>query len=224
MRPDPSPAPLHGPRIERRYDLARVGLFRRRTSTEELVRGHLERLGVSLFWSRSALDAIHYCERGEYFEPVFSVAGPAPARSVVALMNLEPFMRGEIDWTVSPSESPFWVGSIGELHDDLFEATAIRFLDLYWSEENPSARPDLDAALRDMAEDVAGALSRDLQGGADSETWRGLFALGSGGYVWRIAEKAGEQTIKISAVKGAKPTTYYVLLTGKIGEKDRRAS
>ena len=99
-----------------------------------MLQGHLERLGVSSFWLRSALDAIRYCEQGDFFQPVFSVAGPAPARSVVALMRLEPFVRGEIDWTISPSESPFWVGSVGELQDELFDATASRFLDLYWSE------------------------------------------------------------------------------------------
>ena len=86
-----------------------MGIFRRRTRLEDVLQEHLERLGVSSCWLRSALDAIHYCEQGDFFQPVFSVAGPAPARSVVALMRLEPFVRGEIDWTISPSESPFWV-------------------------------------------------------------------------------------------------------------------
>jgi hypothetical protein len=141
-----------------------------------VVRAHLERLGVSSFWLRSALDAIHHCEQGDFFQPVFSVAGPAPARSVVALMRLEPFVRGEIDWTISPSESPFWVGSLGDPKDEVFDATASRFLDLYWSDRNPSVRPDLEAALRGMARV------------ADDEARRGLLALGSAGYVWRVAE------------------------------------
>src|SRR5215210_5092796 len=55
------------------YDALAVGLFKRRTGADELLRGHLERLGVSPFWLRSALDAIRYCEEGEYFQPVFSV-------------------------------------------------------------------------------------------------------------------------------------------------------
>jgi hypothetical protein len=171
-----------------------VGLFRRRTKIEELVRGHLERLGVSPFWLRSALDAIRYCEQGEYFQPVFSVAGPAPARSVVALMNLEPFVRSEIDWTVSPSESPFWVGSVGDLQDDLFDATAKRFLDLYWSDQNPSVRPDFDAALRAMTTAVQGTLSDETAAALDYEGWRGLWTLGSAGYVWRIAESGAQTT------------------------------
>ena len=171
-----------------------VGLFKRRTSIEELVRGHLDRLGVSPFWSRSALDAIRYCEQGEYFQPVFSVAGPAPARSVVALMNLEPFVRGEIDWTVSPSESPFWVGSIGDLQDDLFDATAKRFLELYWSDQNPSIRPDLEAALRVMARTLEEALSEEAAALLDEAGWRDLWALGSGGYVWRVAESFVQTT------------------------------
>jgi hypothetical protein len=165
-----------------------VGLFRRRTNVEELLRGHLERLGVSPFWFRSALDAIRYCEQGEYFQPVFSVLGPAPARSVVALMNLEPFVRSEIDWTISPSESPFWVGSVGDLQDDLFDATAKRFLDLYWSDQNPSVRPDVDTALHAMATAVKETLSDGAAAELDYAGWRGLWAFGSAGYVWRIAE------------------------------------
>jgi hypothetical protein len=148
---------------------------------------HLERLGVSSFWLRSALDAIHYCEQGDSFQPVFSVAGPAPARSVVALMKLEPFVRGEIDWTISPSESPFWVGSVGDLQDELFDATASRFLDLYWSDRNPSVRPDLNAAFRDMtafAENEPPNATHARNEDARHSVW----ALGSAGYVWRVAE------------------------------------
>jgi hypothetical protein len=193
LRPDPLLGSLRA-RLESSYDRARVGLFRRRTSTEELIRGQLERLGVSPFWLRSALDAIRYCEQGDYFEPVFSVAGPAPARSVVALMRLEPFVRGTIDWTISPSESPFWVGSVGDLQDDLFDATAKRFLDLYWSDENPSVRPDLEAALRVMAATVKEALRHESAGALADPAWRSLWALGSAGYVWRVAESAARTT------------------------------
>lgn len=170
---------------------ARVGLLRRRTSVEGLVRAHLERLGISPFWLRSALDAVRYCEQGEYFQPVFSVAGPAPARSVVALMRLEPFVRSEIDWTVSPSESPFWVGSVGDLEDDPFEKTAKRFLDLYWSERNPSARPDLEAAVG-MVAAVKEVLTEEAAQTVDDAGWRGLWALGSAGYVWRVAERVAQ--------------------------------
>ena len=153
-----------------------MGLFRRRTTLEEVLPAHLERLGVSSFWLRSALDAIHYCEQGDIFQPVFGVAGPAPARSVVALMKLEPFVRGEIDWSISPSESPFWVGALGDPRDEVFDATASRFLELYWSERNPSVRTDLQAALRDMDEP------------------RSLLPLASAGYVWRAAESATRTT------------------------------
>jgi hypothetical protein len=156
-----------------------VGLFRRRTSLEDVLRAHLERLGVSSFWLRSALDAIRYCEQGDFFQPVFGVAGPAPARSVVALMRLEPFVRGEIDWTISPSESPFWVGSLGDPQDELFAKTASRFLELFWSDGNPSARPDLEAALRQLTVVAEEELPA---------------ALGSAGYVWRVAEAAALTT------------------------------
>lgn len=170
-------------RFKAGYHAARVGLFRRRTSTEELLRGHLERLGVSPFWLRSAVDAIRYCEQGDYFLPVFSVAGPAPARSVVALMRLEPFVRGQIDWAISPSESPFWVGSVGDLHDELFEETAQRFVDLYWSDQHPRETPAVEAALRSLL--AAPEKSTDSMS-------RGLGALGSAGFVWRVAESAAQ--------------------------------
>ena len=158
-----------------------------------MLQGHLERLGVSSFWLRSALDAIRYCEQGDFFQPVFSVAGPAPARSVVALMRLEPFVRAEIDWTISPSESPFWVGAVGELQDELFDATASRFLDLYWSEDNPSVRPDLEAAFRDMVSFAENELPEATP--PQNEDARHLLsALGSGGYVWRVAESTAQTT------------------------------
>ena len=171
----------------RGYHGLAVGLFSRRTRLEDVLREHLERLDVSSFWLRSALDAIHYCEQGDFFQPVFSVAGPAPARSVVALMRLEPFVRGEIDWTISPSESPFWVGSVGELQDELFDATASRFLDLYWSDRNPSVRPDLDAAFRDMITFAEGELP-EATPAQDEDARHRRWALGSAGYVWRVAE------------------------------------
>jgi hypothetical protein len=170
----------------------RVGLFRRKTRTEDEIRSHLERLGISPSWLRSALDAIRYCEAGNEFEPVFSVAGPAPARSVVALMGLEPFVRGEIDWSISPSESPLWVGSVGDLHDDLFDATAERFLELYSSAENPTIRPELEDAIRTAVEEASVETGREEVD--DQDLSRGLWALGSGGYVWRVAERGAQTT------------------------------
>ncbi len=169
-----------------------VRLFRRKASLDEALRGHLERSGLSPFWLPSALDAIRSCEQGEYFQPVFSVAGPAPARSVVALMKLEPYVRREIDWAVSPSESPFWVGSIGRLQNELFEATVARFLNLYGSERNPLLNPELEAALEAMVLTLESEMpvEADTQG---ERVRRGLLALGSAGYIWRVAE-ASDQT------------------------------
>ena len=102
-------------------------------------------------------------------------------------------MRAEIDWTISPSESPFWVGSVGELQEELFDATASRFLDLYWSEDNPSVRPDLEAAFRDMVSFAENELPGATP--AQNEDARHLLsALGSGGYVWRVAESTARTT------------------------------
>jgi hypothetical protein len=170
------------------YDAPAVSLFKRRVAADDLLRGHLERLGVSPFWLRSALDAIRYCEQGEYFQPVFSVAGPAPARSVIALLRLEPYVQGEIDWNVSPSESPFWVGSVGDLRDELFEETAERFVGLYWSDQNPAVAPAFDGALRSMVAAVEESLTEVGEGPLEGEVWRSIWSLGSGGYVWRVAE------------------------------------
>ena len=167
-------------------------LFRRRTETEELLRGHLERLGLPPVWLQSAKDAIGYCEKGEYFQPVFSVAGPAPARSVIALMQLEPFVGREIDWSISPSESPFWVGFVGDLNEELFSETAKRFIDLYWSDRNPSIAPDLEAPLSAMVSDVVRSLSARGEDGLAVDALRSIRALGSGGYVWRVAESGVE--------------------------------
>ena len=169
-----------------------MGLFRRKTTVEDAVRSHLERLGISPFWLRSALDAIHHCEKSRQFEPVFGVAGPAPARSVVALMGLEPFLRGEIDWSISPSESPLWVGSVGDLHDEIFDATAKRFLELYSSADNPAMRPEVEDAIRNAAEEAPVVKGRER--GDQQVVSTGLEALGMAGYVWRVAESRAHTT------------------------------
>ena len=196
-----------------------MGRFRRRAKLDEVLRAHLERLEVSSFWLRSALDAIRYCEQGDFFQPVFSVAGPAPARSVVALLRLEPFVRGEIDWTISPSESPFWVGSLGDPRDELFETTASRFLELYWSDRNPSARPDLEAALRDLVivgeDELLDATARR------DEARRGLLALGSAGYVWRVAESTARPT-KLNVRAALEKEVEAVVASFPKGEPDER--
>jgi hypothetical protein len=171
-----------------------VRLFKRRPRTEDLIRAHLDRLAISPVWLQSALDAIRFCERGEYFQPIFSAAGPAPARSVVALMKLEPFVGREIDWGVSPSESPSWVGFVGDLNEELFTETTRRFVDLYWSERNPSAAPDLEAALGAMVTEVAMSISERGEDELDPEAVQAVRALGSAGYVWRVAESGVQST------------------------------
>jgi hypothetical protein len=170
-----------------------VPLFRRSRS-ELPLRQHLDRLGVSEAWVPSAEAAIRHCEQGEYFEPVFSVAGPAPARSVVALMRLEPFVATEIDWGVSPSESPFWVGSVGDLQDDTFREAASRFLDLFAFERNPTADGQLDVALRSMVVSVEASVSQSGETRLDAAALTGVWSLGSGGYIWRLAESAVESS------------------------------
>ena len=103
-------------------------------------------------------------------------------------MRLEPYVEGEIDWNVSPSESPFWVGSVGDLRDELFEETGERFVALYWSDQNPAVASALDSALRSMVVTVTESLSEAGEHPPDGEVWRSIWSLGSGGYVWRVAE------------------------------------
>jgi hypothetical protein len=191
-----------------------VGLFRRRrASTEDLVREHLERSGVSAFWLQSALDALRLCESGQPFEPVFSIAGPAPARSVIALMNLEPFLRGEIDWSISPSESPLWVGAVGHFDEGLFDATTERFRRLYSSTDNPTIRPDVERALRDMRDALQAELSPKLD---FDEAASGLWALGSAGYVWRVAEGPARisRHLRADVVKEVEAVVASIILDG----------
>jgi hypothetical protein len=181
-----------------------VGVFKRRPKTEELVRGHLDRLGVANVWLQSAKDAIEYCEKGEYFQPIFSVAGPAPARSVVALMRLEPFVRREIDWSVSPSESPFWVGFVGDVSEELFSETTRHFVDLYWSDRNPSVAPELEAAFDAVVADVALSLLEGTEQELEAKGTQHIQALGSAGYVWRVAEsrvQSGDLNLRADLAK-----------------------
>jgi hypothetical protein len=44
--------------------------------------------------------AIAHCERGDPREPMLTGAGPMPARSIVALLGVESFVEGGIDWSV----------------------------------------------------------------------------------------------------------------------------
>ena len=68
-------------------------------STVELnLPGHLENTGLAEPWWRTAKQAIRLCEAGEANSPVLTGMGPAPARTVVAVLALAPFVRAEIDW------------------------------------------------------------------------------------------------------------------------------
>ena len=82
---------------------------------------------------------------------------------------------------------------MGELQDELFDATASRFLDLYWSDRNPSVRPDLDAAFRDMIIVAEGELA-EATPAQNEDTRHRRWALGSAGYVWRVAESAARSS------------------------------
>jgi hypothetical protein len=73
---------------------------------KKLIRQQLERRGLLKAWWPTAESAIAQCELGNPLEPMLSGAGPMPARSMVALLGLEPFVEGGVDWS---------------LHDDLTE-------------------------------------------------------------------------------------------------------
>ena len=71
-----------------------------RGKPKRLVQQHLERRGLPQFWWQVAAAAIGYCEGDEPLEPLITGAGPMPARSVVALLGLEPFVEGGISWSL----------------------------------------------------------------------------------------------------------------------------
>ena len=70
-----------------------------RTKRTKLIRQQLERRALPQPWWPTVEFAVARCERGEPREPVLSGAGPIPARSLVALLGIEPLVDGGIDWT-----------------------------------------------------------------------------------------------------------------------------
>jgi hypothetical protein len=71
-----------------------------RAKRTRLIHQHLEGRGLIRAWWDTAEAAVNQCEEGHPLEPLFTGAGPVPARSVVALMGLEPFVEGGVDWTI----------------------------------------------------------------------------------------------------------------------------
>jgi len=70
----------------------------RRDKARRLIHEHLARRGLLEAWWPTAEAAIAQCEGGEPLVPMASGAGPVPARSVVALLSLESFVEGGLDW------------------------------------------------------------------------------------------------------------------------------
>lgn len=160
-------------------------LFRSRATA--LVEQHLERKGIDEVWWPSAKAAIAHCEQRQWFEPVFTASGPVAARSVVALLELEPFVQGGVDWDAHPN--PFLNDPASRhFYDQRLNATIERWEELYGEEENSTlADTDLHQAL---------VFLRDLTAQSPNEgaspTERALnvvWSLGSAGYCWRLAEE-----------------------------------
>src|SRR3954447_22098708 len=62
----------------------------------KLIRQQFERCGLGRGWWTVAESAISACEQGLPLEPMPSGAGPVPARTVVALLDLEPLVEGGV--------------------------------------------------------------------------------------------------------------------------------
>jgi len=75
-----------------------------RNKTAKLIRHHLAKRGILEVWWPTAEQAIAHCAGGDPREPLLTGAGPMPARSVVVLLGLEPFVGGELVWSVLPDE------------------------------------------------------------------------------------------------------------------------
>jgi hypothetical protein len=71
-----------------------------RSKQKKLIRQQLERRGLLRPWWQTAEAALAHCESGNPLEPMLSGAGPIPARSLVALLDLEPFIEGGVDWNL----------------------------------------------------------------------------------------------------------------------------
>jgi hypothetical protein len=71
-----------------------------RSKKKKLIHQQLDRRGLLDGWWQVAEAAIAQCEKGDPLEPMLSGAGPIPARSLVALLGLEPFVEGGVDWTL----------------------------------------------------------------------------------------------------------------------------
>jgi hypothetical protein len=71
-----------------------------RDKKKKLIRQQLRRRGLLSAWWPTAEAAITQCESGNPLEALPSGAGPVPARSIVALLRLEPFVEGSVDWTL----------------------------------------------------------------------------------------------------------------------------
>jgi hypothetical protein len=71
-----------------------------RDKRTKLIRQQLEQRGLLKAWWQTAEAAVAQCERGDPLEPMVTGAGPMPARSLVALLGLEPFVEGGVDWSV----------------------------------------------------------------------------------------------------------------------------
>ncbi len=70
--------------------MSRIGLFS--SKADKLLAQHFDRMGVDRVWHRVLKDAVQACEAGDYFEPLFTAAGPQAARTLVALYKLETFV------------------------------------------------------------------------------------------------------------------------------------
>lgn len=69
-----------------------------RDKRTRLIHQQLDLRGLRHEWWQVAETAVDLCERGRPVEPVLTGGGPAPARSVVALLGLEALVEGGVDW------------------------------------------------------------------------------------------------------------------------------
>jgi hypothetical protein len=71
-----------------------------RSKRKRLIHAHLARIGFSPYWYEAAEAAVYRCEAGDHLEPLLTGAGPCPARSIVSMLELEPLVEGDVDWSL----------------------------------------------------------------------------------------------------------------------------
>jgi hypothetical protein len=144
-------------------------------SLKKRLNKHLEEIGVPTMWASSAREAIDYCDRGMPTLPVLTAAGPTQARVVIATLELQGFLRPEVDLSREPVLGNY-PGPIAEQHDDRFDEAERQWHETFGGAELESE--DSGTAM----DHVAAAAQQEAVLQLEERSFL------RAGYAWRVAE------------------------------------